>query len=149
MRLGARGLGISWERPRPTKSGGAADLIISGGGVAVKYNVYLRKDILLIFRSTDRSRAELAARHLRLAGVTAEVKREGVEGMWYIEVTTDRLAAGREELRKVLAEIVKRAVENDLVDAGKAERWLVKLEEGSCWRRNCRSTVCGCPVAAR
>ena len=130
VRLGARGLGISWERLRPTKSDGAADLIISGGGVAVKYNVYLRKDILLIFRSTDRSRVELAARLLRLAGVTAEVKREGVEGMWYIEVTTDKLAAGREELRKVLAEIVKRAAENDLVDAGKAERWLVKLEEG-------------------
>jgi len=130
VRLGARRLGVSWERLRPTKSGGAADLIISGGGVAVKYNVYLRKDILLTFRSTDRGRVELAARLMRLAGVTAEVKREGVEGMWCIEVTTDKLAAGREELRKVLAEIVKRAVENDLVDAGKAEGWLVKLEEG-------------------
>ena len=131
VRLGARGLGISWERLRPTKSGGAADLIISVSGAAVKYNVYLRGDaIVLKFQSTNRGRVELAARLLRLAGVTAEVKREGVEGMWYIEVTTDKLAAGREELRKVLAEIVKRAVENDLVDAGKAEGWLVKLEEG-------------------
>jgi hypothetical protein len=131
VRLGARGLGISWERLRPTKSGGAADLIISVSGAAVKYNVYLRGDaIVLKFQSTNRGRVELAARLLRLTGVTAEVKREGVEGMWYIEVTTDKLAAGREELRKVLAEIVKRAVENDLVDAGKAEGWLVKLEEG-------------------
>jgi len=131
VRLGARGLGISWERLRPTKSGGAADLIISVSGAAVKYNVYLRGDaIVLKFQSTNRGRVELAARLLRLAGVTAEVKREGVEGMWYIEVTTNKLAAGREELRKVLAEIVKGAVENDLVDAGKAEGWLVKLEEG-------------------
>ncbi|MCC6036480.1 MAG: hypothetical protein LM559_05440 [Pyrobaculum sp.] len=57
----------------------AADLIISEAGVAVKYNVYLRKDdILLQFQSTDRSRVELAARLLRLAGVSVEVKkREG------------------------------------------------------------------------
>jgi hypothetical protein len=40
------------------------------------------------------------------------------------------LAAGREELRKVLAEIIRAAVENGWVDADKAERWLKKLEEG-------------------
>jgi hypothetical protein len=54
-------------------------LIISEGGADVKYNVYLRNDILLQFRSTDRDRAELAARLLKLAGVDAEVKKEGGE----------------------------------------------------------------------
>ncbi len=95
----------------------------------MKYNAYLREtDILLQFRSTDRGRVELAALLLKLAGVGAEVKREGDEGEWYVRATTDRLAAGREELRKALAEIVKKAVENGWVDAGKAERWLEKLE---------------------
>jgi len=52
------------------------------------------------------------------------------EGGWqrHIKATTDRLAAGHEELRKVLAEVVRAAVEKDWVDAGKAEGWLRKLE---------------------
>jgi hypothetical protein len=40
------------------------------------------------------------------------------------------LVAGCEELRKALAEIVRRAVESGWVDAGKAELWLEKLEGG-------------------
>jgi hypothetical protein len=116
---------------RQTKSGVAADLTISEGGVAVKYNVYIREtDILLQFRSTDRSRVELAALLLKLAGVGAEVKREGDEGEWYVRATTDKLAAGREELRKAIAEIVKTARDNGWVEADKAERWLKKLERG-------------------
>jgi hypothetical protein len=43
VELGAEGLSVSWEELRQTKNG-AADLTISDGGVAVKYNVYLRKD---------------------------------------------------------------------------------------------------------
>ncbi len=50
--------------------------------------------------------------------------------MWRIIVTTDVLAAGRKELRDAIAEIVKRAVKNGWVDAGKAGGWLEKLEEG-------------------
>jgi len=133
MELGAREvLSISWERLRRTDKGRVvADLTISEGGAAVKYNVYLRGDAVeLQFRSTDRSRVELAARLLKRAGVDAEVKKEGGRDRWYIEVTTDRLAAGREELRKALAEIVRAAVEKGWVDAGKVERWLGKLEEG-------------------
>ncbi len=43
----------------------AAELIISGGGVAVKYNVYLSENaVKLQFCSTDRGRGELAARLL-------------------------------------------------------------------------------------
>jgi hypothetical protein len=132
VKLGAEGgLDIRWEGLRLTKSRVAADLTISVSGAAVKYNVYLLKDaILLLFHSTDRSRAELAARLLRLAGVTAEVEKEGGKDVWYIRATTDKLAAGREELRKALAELVREAAARGWIDAGKAESWLEKLEKG-------------------
>jgi hypothetical protein len=117
---------------RLTKKGRvAADLILSEGGVAVKYNVYLRDDAVeLQFRSTDRSRVELAARFLRLAGVSTEVSKLGDKDEWCVEATTNRLAAGSKELRDALAEIVRKAVENGWVDACKAEDWLEKLEKG-------------------
>jgi len=132
VELGAEGLSVSWEGLRRTPGGlVAADLIISVGGASVKYNVYLRKDaIVLDFQSTDRSRAELAARLPRLAGVSAEVTKVGNRNVWCVEATTDRLAAGHERLRKALAEIVRRAVENGWIDKKKTERWLEKLEEG-------------------
>jgi hypothetical protein len=134
VELGAEGLGIGWEGLRRTEGGRvAADLIISEAGVAVKYNVYLRENAIeLQFNSTNRGRVELAARLLRLAGVSVEVRKAEMGGRdrWYIEVSTDMLAAGREELRKVLAEIVRKAAENGWVEAGKAERWLEKLEGG-------------------
>jgi hypothetical protein len=132
MKLRAEGLDIRWEGLRQTKSGVAAvDLTISEGDVAIKYNVYLSENAIeLQFNSTDRSRVELAARLLRLAGVGAEVRKVGDRDVWYVEATTDRLAAGREELRNALAEIVRKAVENGWVDAGKAEGWLEKLESG-------------------
>ncbi len=116
---------------RRTKSGVAADLTISEADVAVKYNVYLRDDAIeLQFQSTDRGRVELAARLLRLAVVSTEVKRKGGKDEWYVYASTDKLAAGREELRKALAEIVKVARGNGWVDAYKAKRWLEKLEKG-------------------
>jgi hypothetical protein len=106
-------------------------LTISVGGAAVKYNVYLRENaIVLRFASTDRSRVELAARLLRLAGVDAEVKKEGGRDEWQVWSTTIKLAAGREELRKALAEVVREAIARGWVDAGKAEGWLEKLEGG-------------------
>jgi hypothetical protein len=109
----------------------AADLTISEGGAAVKYNVYLLKNAVeLHFASTDRSRVELAARLLRLAGVNAEVEKVGDRDVWRVRATTDMLAAGREELRNALAEVVETAVKNGWVDADKAERWLKKLKEG-------------------
>jgi Fe2+ transport system protein FeoA len=116
---------------RLTKRNVAADLTISEAGAAVKYNVYLRNDkVELQFASTDRSRVELAARLLKLVGVSAEVKKEGGRDVWYLVATTDKLAAGREELRKALAEIVKVARKNRWIDADKAELWLEKLKEG-------------------
>ncbi|MFZ8807895.1 MAG: PaRep2b protein [Pyrobaculum sp.] len=131
VELGAKGLSVSWEGLRRRTEGGpvAADLTISAAGVAVKYNVYLR-DRAIELKSTDQSRVELAARLLELAGVNVEVTKVGNENVWQVEATTDKLAAGREELRKALANIVRKAVEKGWVDAGKAERWLKKLERG-------------------
>jgi hypothetical protein len=132
VKLGAEGLNISWEGLRRTEGGlVAADLTISVGGAAVKYNVYLRDDVIkLQFQSTDRSRVELAVRLLRLAGVSAEVQRESGRDVWYVLVYTDKLAAGRKELRDALAKIVETARDNGWVDADKAELWLEKLESG-------------------
>jgi hypothetical protein len=108
----------------------AADLTLSEAGIDVKYNVYLSDKIELEFQSTDRSRVELAARLLKLAGVGAEVKKVGGRDVWYIKAATDMLAAGREELRNVLAKVVREAIARGWVDAGKAEGWLEELRRG-------------------
>jgi hypothetical protein len=133
VELAAEGLNIRWEGLREIKGGAAADLTMSAGGIAVKYNVYLHnRAIELQFYSSDQSRVELAARLLKLVGVDAEVKkkRKGKRDVWYVYAYTDKLAAGREELRKALAEIVREAVKSNWVDAGRSERWLKKLERG-------------------
>jgi len=133
VELGAKGaLNIRWEGLRRRTEDGpvAADLTISEGGVEVKYDVYLQNKVELRFRSSNRGRVELAARLLRRAGVSAEVRREGGESKWYVYATTDMLAAGRKELRDAIAEIVREALARGWVDAGKAERWLEKLESG-------------------
>jgi Fe2+ transport system protein FeoA len=117
---------------RLTESGYvAADLTISEAGAAVKYNVYLREvDILLQFQSTDRSRVELAARLLKLAGISAEVEKVGGRDEWRVRATTNVLAAGREELRDAVRKVVEEALEKGWVDEKKAEGWLEKLERG-------------------
>ncbi|MFZ8809817.1 MAG: PaRep2b protein, partial [Pyrobaculum sp.] len=117
---------------RLTKSGVAADLTLSEAGIDVKYNVYLSDKIELEFQSTDRSRVELAARLLKLAGVGVVVRKVevGGRGVWYVKAYTDMLAAGHEGLRKALAKIVETARGNGWVEAGKAEGWLKKLESG-------------------
>jgi len=108
-----------------------ADLTISEAGIAVKYNVYLsEKAFKLQFASTDRSRVELAAWLLKLAGVDAEVKKEGGRDVWRIDVTTNRIAAGRKEVRDALVELIRATVEKGWVNAGKAEQWLEELEKG-------------------
>jgi len=116
---------------RQTEGGVAADLTISEGGVEVKYNVYLLRDaIVLQSSSTDRGRVELAARLLRRAGVSAEVERVGGEDEWRVRATTNKLAAGRKELRDALAEVVRKAAEGGWVNSETADRWLDKLESG-------------------
>jgi hypothetical protein len=101
-------------------------------GIAVKYNVYLREDAIeLKFQPTNRSRVELAAFLLRRAGVGAEVKKK-VESkdVWRIRVSIGKFAAGREELRNAIAEIVEAAHSKGWVDEKKAEGWLKELEKG-------------------
>jgi hypothetical protein len=117
---------------RLTKKGHvAADLIISEGGAAVKYSIYLWKEITLEFQSTDRDSVELAARLLRLAGISTEVKKKmSNREVWRIWATTDMLAAGRTELRNALVKIVETARSKGWVDEKKAERWLEKLKGG-------------------
>jgi hypothetical protein len=125
LKLGAERLDIRWEGLRRTGKGRvAADLTILVSGMAVKYNVYLSNEVKLQFNSTDQGRVELTTRLLRLADVDAEVKKAEVGGkdIWYVEVSTDKLAAGRRELREALIEIVKKAVENGWVDADKSVR---------------------------
>jgi len=58
------------------------------------------------------------------------VKKAGNRDEWRVRATTDSLAAGRKELRDVLAEIVRAVLARGWVDAGRAERWLEKLERG-------------------
>ena len=112
----------------------AADLTISDGGAVVNYMVYLsEKSIVLLFSSPNPSRAELAARLLKRVGVDAEVTGGG--GVWWVKASTDMLAAGREELRKALAEVVKTALARGWVDTGRAELWLKKLGGGGVLKR--------------
>jgi len=111
----------------------AADLTISEGGAEVKYGVYLRNKVALRFASTNRERAELAARLLRLMEVDAEARRSG--RLWYVMASTDMLAAGRKELRDALAAIVREALARGWMSEETARRWLRKLERGRTTRR--------------
>jgi hypothetical protein len=132
VELGAEGLSVSWEGLRRTPSGHvAADVTISVGGAAVKYNVYLRRGkIELEFQSTDRGRVELAARLLKLTGVDTEVMKKGSMDIWRVLATTGMLVAGREELRNAIAEIVREAITRGWVDEKEAGDWLKELERG-------------------
>ena len=58
------------------------------------------------------------------------MKKEGGRDIWYVMAHTDMLAAGRGELRKALAEVIREALARGWVDASKAEGWMEKLEEG-------------------
>ena len=145
VELRAEGLDIRWEGLRRTKGGAAADLTISVGGVAVKYNVYLRENAIeLQFQSTDWSRVELAARLLRLAGVSAEVRRVGDE--WQVVVYTGKLAAGHKSLRRALAEIVETARRAGWMPARRSVGWR-SWRRAACCGRDGRCTTWGWPRA--
>jgi hypothetical protein len=106
----------------------------AGGGVWRESNVYLGEDVELSFASTNREEVELRAHLLRLAGVETRVRKEGGRDVWYLGATTDQLAAGGEELRRELAKAVRQAREMDLLEEGKARRWIEKFEAGmSTW----------------
>jgi hypothetical protein len=73
---------------------------------------------------------ELAARLLKLAGVSAEVEKVGGRDEWRVRATTNVFAAGREELRDAVRKVVEEALGKGWVDEKKAESWLEKLEKG-------------------
>jgi hypothetical protein len=58
------------------------------------------------------------------------VKKVNNRDEWQVWATTDKLAAGLEELRKAVAEIVETAHSNGWVDEEKAKHWLDKLKRG-------------------
>ncbi len=102
----------------------AADLIISGGGVTVRCNVYLsEKAVKLQFRSTYRGRGELAARLLKVTDVNAEVKSRGDGDGWYVRASTVVLAAAREEFRKDLAVIIKTVLARGWTPERRSDGW--------------------------
>ncbi len=116
-----------------------ADLIISGGGVTVRCNVYLsEKAVKLQFRSTYRGRGELAAQLLKVTGVNAEVKSRGDGDGWYVRASTVVLAAAREELRKVPAVIIKTALARGWTPERRSDGW--KSWRGEWWRGRVRSS---------
>ncbi len=86
VKLGAEGFDIRWEGLKRTEGGlVVADMIISEGNTKIKYNIYLSGDVIkLEFASTDRSRVELAARLLKRAGVTAEVRKVSSRDAWRV-----------------------------------------------------------------
>jgi hypothetical protein len=67
------------------------------GGLRHRGGGERRRECVASYRaaSADRSRVELAARLLRLAGVSAEVKKVGDGNEWRVIATSNRLAAGR------------------------------------------------------
>ncbi len=78
VELGAEGLDIRWEGLRRTEGGRvAADLTISAAGVAVKYNVYLRKNAIELNFQIERPEPR------RARGTPSEASRSqrgGAEG---------------------------------------------------------------------
>ena len=129
----------SWRR---VKDGAAVDLYISVGARGKfsmyqgKFTLYLREyEIRMRLDSTNRKEAELGARLLKLAGVETKVKMANDRNVWYIDVATDKLAEGSEELRRELVKAVEQARKRGWIDEGRARRWIEKFERGiSTWR---------------
>jgi hypothetical protein len=102
------GFTVKGKRPR-------ARLVIEADGVTAEYLIYLHKDNAVELRSgtTNREEAERKAALLRSAGVRAEVGRYYHKSlgrdMWYIEVSTNALAADsvHEAVRKAVAEFLR------------------------------------------
>jgi hypothetical protein len=129
----------SWRR---IKGGAAVDLYISVGARGKfsmyqgKFTLYLREhEVRVRLDSTNLKEAELGARLLKLAGVETKVKMVNGINVWYIDVATDKLAEGSEELRRELVKAVEQARKRGWIDEGRARRWIEKFERGiSTWR---------------
>jgi hypothetical protein len=101
-----------------------AYLFLSDGIGGVKFRLYMHRDVLLRFDTTNRSRAELALSLLKKLGVDAKVYRKKV---WNIFASLRGLAGADEALKEVVIEAVKAAAER--IDAKRAQRrWVAKIE---------------------
>ncbi len=109
----------------PIADGAAASVYINGVGL----RLYMRSTLTLAKYTKSRRSAEAAAKALQAAGVAAEAKRSA-GGVWRVEASIGRLAAGAQELREALAKAVRGAVEARLVPERRARRWLEALEGG-------------------
>ncbi len=58
------------------------------------------------------------------------MRKEGDGDARHVYAYTDKLVAGRKELRDALADIVREALARDWVETRRAEGWLEKLEKG-------------------
>jgi hypothetical protein len=125
------GFTVKGKRPR-------ARLVIEADGVTAEYLIYLHKDNAVELRSgtTNREEAERRAALLRSAGVRAEVGRYYHKSlgrdMWYIEVSTNALAAGsvHEAVRKAVAEFLRQCRDAGAIEEGTFRRLAAKLERG-------------------
>ncbi|WP_237179442.1 PaRep2b protein [Pyrobaculum ferrireducens] len=121
------------KRPR-------ARLVVEADGAAAEYQIRLVKGsaVKLRFITTDRAEAERRIALLRAVGVRAEVKKECSRDVWYIDVSTNALAADsvHEEVRKAVVEFLKQCREAEALEedayrylAGKFERGMPEWGE--------------------
>jgi hypothetical protein len=101
-----------------------ADLVVLSGVEVVKFHLHMRREVLLRFNTTNRSRAELAVRLLKEAGVSARVHHRKV---WYVFASIRRLASAKEPLKEAVVASIKYAAERGWIDEKKAQRWIAKI----------------------
>ncbi len=101
----------------------AADLFVLG----VKFRLYMRRgNATLRFGTTNKSRAELAAQLLKKVGVDVEVYRN--KEVWHMFASLKRLADADKALKEAVVASIKTAAERGWIDAGRAQRWIAKIE---------------------
>jgi hypothetical protein len=106
-----------------------ASLFLSKGGEEFRYQLlYNGMELVLRFRSVDRGEAERAAAMLRAFGVRARARREG--NKWAVQVSTNALAAGNEELRRAVLEFAKALRGRGIIGEAYYRRLKAKFEIG-------------------
>jgi hypothetical protein len=111
-----------------------ARLVIEADGAVAEYAIRLGENnkVELRFDTTDREEAERRAAVLRAVGVKAEVKKEGSRDVWYINVTTNALAADsvHEEVRRAVAEFLRQCRDVGAIGEETYRRLAAKFERG-------------------
>jgi hypothetical protein len=129
----ARVEGFTAEGGRPR-----ARLVVEAEGAAAEYIIHLQRNnaVALEFGTTNRAEAERRAAVLRAVGVRAEVKkiydRSRNRDVWYIEVTTNALAAEsvHKAVRRAVVEFLKQCREAGALGEEAYRRLAGKFEGG-------------------